>query len=432
MEFYLLRDLGYHLVLHHPYRALINIVGSVGKSALAKAESDAKARGKTGNVTNQLVAGLGLQAETLGVGTSKMGGPRFDMAAIPQSDADSFVSGRNGSSSATTAADQGQSEDELFRQAMTAGDHGLPVARAEELDQDVVQMAWFLLNDTYRHPEMHLLYPPYILAVAAIYLALVLHEKSREKLLASTQRMQERRHKWEDEQTTNWESNRAKRAKIDEASDRRQSATTSQDGRCSSASSYEATQSQQAPIQELTGLYSKSGTMTGSPSTTASSCFDAMGLPTRPSHLPLRPGSSTPMLEGVHSPRTARRSAVKSFLRSPPPVGEVSSGIGSLSAALAAGGSRGSAGSADGVKGQGPTPPPDILTFLAALNLAPTSQLAACIQSMLDGYATWASCQREIEGIEGSKRILSWLEDWRKKREEELRVLELEQARDKS
>lgn len=72
-----------------------------------------------------------------------------------------------------------------------------------------------------------------------------------------------------------------------------------------------------------------------------------------------------------------------------------------------------------------PTPQPDILTFLASLNIAPTTQLASCIQAILDGYSMWNRVHTDIEGAAGSLKVMRWLEEWRRSREEELRVTEL-------
>lgn len=427
MEFYLLRDLGYHLILHHPYRPLMSIVGTVGKAALDKAaENEAKLKSLTsvhrssaGSNTKSLPpAGLGLQADTLGVGSSKMPGPNTDMAANSQ------APGKNERLAF-------QLEEELARAAMTAGDHGLPVARAEELDQDVVQMAWFLLNDTYRHPMIHLLYPPYIMAIASIYLALVLHEKSREKLLASTKRMEERRRAAEEDRQAENEARRAKRGQQQSNGDSTKNTSKSNDSVPSTAkrdlASSGATSLAPAGYEwrDQGGAGHRAPLPTATATATSNRGFSS--LPPRPAHLPPRPGSTS--ISSLQSPRGG---AMPTPPRSP-----------STSVDAAFGGPQPSplsSSSATGLMGANrvapqkqhqnadPTPPPDILTFLAALNLSPTSQLAACIQHMLDGYATWAECQREIEGVEGSKRVLGWLEDWRRQREEELRVLDLEKA----
>ncbi|KAI0036970.1 cyclin-like protein [Vararia minispora EC-137] len=46
------------------------------------------------------------------------------------------------------------------------------------LEEGALQMAWFIINDTYRS-ELCLLYPPHLIAIAALYLTLILHPKTR-------------------------------------------------------------------------------------------------------------------------------------------------------------------------------------------------------------------------------------------------------------
>ncbi|KAG9101818.1 RNA polymerase II holoenzyme cyclin-like subunit, partial [Ceratobasidium sp. 370] len=58
---------------------------------------------------------------------------------------------------------------------------GTGEGRMEDIEDGAMSMAWFVINDTYRS-DICLIYPPWILAVAAIYLALVLHNSSRNKL----------------------------------------------------------------------------------------------------------------------------------------------------------------------------------------------------------------------------------------------------------
>lgn len=161
MEFYLLRDLDYHLILHHPYRPLLQLAGTVGKAAVERAEANAgggasssSSRNKPATATagrgagpssssSSSAYGLGIHADALGINSSKLGLPNFDMTA---------ASGSKPSIATTTATtSEGQEdqvtrddrrEEEAARKAMSSGDFGLPVARVEEIDQDVVQMAW--------------------------------------------------------------------------------------------------------------------------------------------------------------------------------------------------------------------------------------------------------------------------------------------------
>ncbi|KAI0046800.1 C/H/G cyclin [Auriscalpium vulgare] len=50
-----------------------------------------------------------------------------------------------------------------------------------ELEEGPLQMAWFIINDTYRS-ELCLLYPPHLIAIAAIYLTLILNVTTRATL----------------------------------------------------------------------------------------------------------------------------------------------------------------------------------------------------------------------------------------------------------
>jgi len=50
-----------------------------------------------------------------------------------------------------------------------------------ELQEGALQMAWFIVNDTYRS-DFCLTYPPHLIALAAIYLTLVFHSPTRDTL----------------------------------------------------------------------------------------------------------------------------------------------------------------------------------------------------------------------------------------------------------
>ncbi|KAF8574447.1 cyclin-like protein [Ramaria rubella] len=54
-----------------------------------------------------------------------------------------------------------------------------------ELQEPALQMAWFIINDTYRF-ELCLLYPPHLIAIAAIYLTCVLHPSTRNSIQAQS------------------------------------------------------------------------------------------------------------------------------------------------------------------------------------------------------------------------------------------------------
>ncbi|TFK63986.1 cyclin-like protein [Pluteus cervinus] len=51
-----------------------------------------------------------------------------------------------------------------------------------ELSSGALQTAWFIINDTYRS-DLCLLYPPHLIAIAAIYLTLILHAPTRTTLI---------------------------------------------------------------------------------------------------------------------------------------------------------------------------------------------------------------------------------------------------------
>ncbi|KAF7984387.1 hypothetical protein HWV62_15443 [Athelia sp. TMB] len=55
-----------------------------------------------------------------------------------------------------------------------------------ELQEGALQMAWLIINDTYRS-HICLLYPPHLIAIAAIYLTLVLHVPTKATLKAQRQ-----------------------------------------------------------------------------------------------------------------------------------------------------------------------------------------------------------------------------------------------------
>ncbi|BGP14870.1 hypothetical protein JCM10213_003774 [Rhodosporidiobolus nylandii] len=88
MEFYLLEELDFHLVVYHPYRALVQLTG------------------------------------------------------------------REGGRKPDAAVEEGR--------------------RMLEMDDTALQMAWFIINDTYRS-SLLLIHPPHLIALAAIYLAFALH-----------------------------------------------------------------------------------------------------------------------------------------------------------------------------------------------------------------------------------------------------------------
>jgi cyclin-C len=131
MEFYLVDDLECDLTIFHPYRTLMALCGKEGNSKNAEAE-----------------------AGEVGVGVDD--GPRY----------------------------WGTGEGKLL------------------LQEGALQMAWyislpstfpakanfvyrFIINDTYRS-DLHLLYPPHLIAIAAVYLTLVLHASTKSSVQPSS------------------------------------------------------------------------------------------------------------------------------------------------------------------------------------------------------------------------------------------------------
>ncbi|KAF8499315.1 cyclin-like protein [Gautieria morchelliformis] len=54
-----------------------------------------------------------------------------------------------------------------------------------ELQEPALQMAWFIINDTYRS-DLCLIYPPHLIAIAAIYLTCILHPSTRNSIHAQS------------------------------------------------------------------------------------------------------------------------------------------------------------------------------------------------------------------------------------------------------
>lgn len=284
----------------------------------------------------------------------------------------------------------------------------------------------FLLNDTYRHASIHLLFPPYIIAVSALYLALVLHEKSREKLEQSARRMQQRRKR--QHEATDMDGTRPQEG-LKKPKDESRDDSRNVNGQ------------RESPVLKdgPTAISNDQPTVSNATAAAAAGSGGAgtrlpHGLPPRPAHLPPRPGSAVattassyrspnPGQPQASAASAASRSAVTSTASPNSPhvsTSHDSSGTGAspLQSSL-----QGDHTIAEGEL----MPPPDALTFLASLNLSLTSDLASCIQHLLDGYATWAAWASEIEGPAGFKKVVGWLHEWRMAREEELRVLELEE-----
>ncbi|KDN40827.1 hypothetical protein RSAG8_07845, partial [Rhizoctonia solani AG-8 WAC10335] len=120
MEFYLLEDLDFDLIVFHPYRSLLALL------------------------------------------------PRYE--TVQESEAGEVSIG-----SGSTASFYNDGERYW----------GTGEGRMEGIEDGAIQMAWFLINDTYR-TDLCLIHPPWIIAVASLYLALVLHNTTRTKLTPSS------------------------------------------------------------------------------------------------------------------------------------------------------------------------------------------------------------------------------------------------------
>ncbi|KAK7459632.1 RNA polymerase II holoenzyme cyclin-like subunit [Stygiomarasmius scandens] len=139
MEFYLVDDLECDLTIFHPYRSLLALCkkaspnaspGPTSGSDISAALMEAEA--------GELQFGVGgdlLSADDLGVGLDAEDGPRY----------------------------WGTGEGRL------------------ELSENAVQTAWFIINDTYRS-NLCLLYPPHLIAIAAIYLTLILNPSAQDSI----------------------------------------------------------------------------------------------------------------------------------------------------------------------------------------------------------------------------------------------------------
>ena len=154
MEFYLLEDLDFHLVVFHPYRSFLAITGrepaDSGRFPQTRVEED------------QVIK-------------------KAEMEAKKKRDEEIRKAGPGG---ATRIADDlgEESEEERIRRLMSRGSgEGLPEVEENffQISQYVVGLLFealvsltacrFVMNDTYR-TDVHLLYPPYIIALSVLYI----------------------------------------------------------------------------------------------------------------------------------------------------------------------------------------------------------------------------------------------------------------------
>ncbi|TFK22813.1 hypothetical protein FA15DRAFT_706047 [Coprinopsis marcescibilis] len=118
VEFYLVDDLESDLIVYHPYRTLLALckTGSTDESGTGE-EGEEGEEEEVGEVSTSHNAGVGIDS-----------GPRY----------------------------WGTGEGKLI------------------LSKEALQIAWSIINDTYRS-ELCLLYPPHLIAIAALYLTFILH-----------------------------------------------------------------------------------------------------------------------------------------------------------------------------------------------------------------------------------------------------------------
>ncbi|WRT63298.1 uncharacterized protein IL334_000203 [Kwoniella shivajii] len=160
MEFYLLEDLDFHLVIFHPYRALLHITGrepaDAGKFPLSRVDEDQATKKKENDHRKRKdeearKAGLGLNNRSSSTGSVVGVGNTTDKAKVKEEE------------------EEGEYEAKRIRRLMGRGS-GEGIG---EVDEGVLQISWFILNDTYR-TDVHLLYPPYVIALSAVYIAFCL------------------------------------------------------------------------------------------------------------------------------------------------------------------------------------------------------------------------------------------------------------------
>lgn len=149
MEFYLLEEMEFDMIVFHAYRSLVSMFDTYGNGRYVENFS---LTGQQGGLT-----GLGIEAEAFGVTKG--------LSSVEEKEA------------AGGSAEEGG------------------VAKMTEFDQPVLQMSWFVLNDAYKL-DIPLMYPPYMVALAAIWLALTLHPGSCDAINASLQTMQQKRHSY--------------------------------------------------------------------------------------------------------------------------------------------------------------------------------------------------------------------------------------------
>lgn len=161
MEFYLLEDLQFHLVVYHPYRSLITIASAVGNGSMQNSshkttlETWAKIIGASTSSSNTSTPKQQDQSSTL---SGYLLGSELNTATFMDTDlafgnpADG-LSGKMEDSTHKSAQNLNSKEheqkrameeamEERHRLLLFSGDDDMPLAHLEELDEQVLQMAW--------------------------------------------------------------------------------------------------------------------------------------------------------------------------------------------------------------------------------------------------------------------------------------------------
>lgn len=407
MEFYLLEDLQFHLIVYHPYRSLMAIHSSSGKGAT---KFDLKmtasptwtsligAAQNASSTSNATASGQGP------VGSGDLGGPSGLIdpelaygspgSGLSGKSADSAKASVNGEAEKIRQLDR-QSQirvmqemfDERNRMFVYGGDDNMPLPRLEELDEQVLQMAWFVLNDTYR-TDVLLLYPPHLVAVAAIFLAFVLHDPTRERLMRSKRIMDDRRERY-------------KTSMLHPRENKNKSAALAKP-QVGLESNKDTSKPNTPPVMGASPPKPMQPTTAPSPSSAPPSRPPLRGLaslPPRPAHLPMKPGthiaphqsmsqqhlqqSGTPTASVLPSPQLGASPAQTGSPNPDSPARNASNAgqmPNDLSPAIVA--------AAEMSANNPPVPPPDAMTFLAALNVD-LNAVGEIVQEMLGLYDIW-------------------------------------------
>lgn len=166
MEFYLLEDLQFHLVVYHPYRSLVIIAGAAGMGALQRAS------GKPSMATtwSKMLSALPSSHANRATDTAKNEASSFnhtvgnitipDTLSVTVDSEMAFGSPADGlagksEDNASNPDKRGPSKEQTeqrkaFMEAIEArqrlllfqGDDEMPLAQLDELDEQVLQMAW--------------------------------------------------------------------------------------------------------------------------------------------------------------------------------------------------------------------------------------------------------------------------------------------------